>query len=266
MSSERETPDTESDEVRGEKPRARESNRPRKKAKRPKPPVPKTETEIDAPDRQTLAYLGVMCVVTLVLWGFARGACNYHPPRETRRPRAVKIEDLARDPKDAAIEVQQRLLQRDFKGALELSTGDAKKLVEDAQQKCESKPQDCALERGQRKKTVYTRGELLERNPAGAVVRVISVTPAGKETNIVKLERAGTIWKATSSTPDDGSFKAAPAMTIELKPTPAPSGSVVTGSVGPTVPTGSAPVTLKLAPPATAKPAPAPAPKPAASQ
>lgn len=259
MSSERETPDSESAEL-GEKPRAREATRPRKKAKRPKPPIPKTETAIDAPDRQTLAYLGVMCVVTLVLWGFARGACNYHPPRETRRPRAVKIEDLARDPKDAAIEMQQRLLQRDFAGALELVTGDAKKLVEDAKTKCESKPQDCALERGQRKKNVFTRGELLERNPGGAVARVISTTPTGKETNIVRLERAGTIWKVTSSVTDDGSFKAVPAMTVELRPGPVPPGSAVTGSAAAAA---SAPGTLKLGAPATAKPGPATAPKPA---
>ena len=238
MSTERETPDSESAEVRGEKPKAREANRPRKKAKRAKPPIPKTETEIDAPDRQTLAYLGVMCVVTLVLWGFARGACNYHPPRETRRPRAVKIEDLARDPKDAAIELQQRRLQRDFVGALELATGDAKALVEKEKAQCDAKPQDCALERGQRKKNVFTRAELLERNPGGAVARVISTTPTGKETNIVKLERAGSIWKANSIAADDGSFKATPATTIELTPTPAPSGAAAPGSAAPA---GSAP-------------------------
>jgi hypothetical protein len=244
MSSERETSDSESAELGGDKTKSREAMRAKKKAKRPKPPVPKTEAEIDAPDRQTLFMLGVMCVVTLVLWGFARGACNYHPPRETRRPRVVKTEELARDPKDAALEMQQRLLQRDFTGALELSAGDAQKLVEAAKKTCESKPQDCAMERQQRKKNVFTRAELLERNPGGATARVISTTPAGKETNILRLERAGTFWKVTSSKPDDGSFKAAIPTAVELTPMPATSGSAAPG--GSAAPVSSGKATLRL--------------------
>src|SRR5262245_50252265 len=94
----------------------------KKKKKRVKPPLPRTEREIDAPDRLTLLMLGVMGFMTIVLWAFARGGCNYHPPRETRRPRPVKTEELARDPKDAALEMQQRLIQYDFDGALELAT------------------------------------------------------------------------------------------------------------------------------------------------
>jgi hypothetical protein len=259
MSSERETSDSESAELGGDKPKSRESMRAKKKAKRPKPPVPKTEAEIDAPDRQTLFMLGVMCVVTLVLWGFARGACNYHPPRETRRPRVVKTEELARDPKDAALEMQQRLLQRDFTGALELSTGEARKLVEAAKAKCESKPQDCAMERQQGKKNIFTRAELLERNPGGATARVISTTPAGKQTNILKLERAGTFWKVNSSMPDDGSFKPATPTAIELTPTPATSVSAAPG--GSAAPTSSGKATLKFEQPGGVVKAPPAAPK-----
>ena len=79
------------DDTESKRPKRSSSARP-KKSKKPKPPIPQTESEIDAPDRLTLVVLGFMGVVTLVLWGFARGACNYHPPRETRRPRPVNIE------------------------------------------------------------------------------------------------------------------------------------------------------------------------------
>ena len=76
--------------------------------------------------------------MTLVLWGFARGACNYHPPRESRRPRVLKTEVLMRDPKSSAVELWQRLGSADFKGAAELTTGAATEEVKKEQAACEA--------------------------------------------------------------------------------------------------------------------------------
>jgi hypothetical protein len=239
----------------------RRRERPRK-SKRPKPPIPQTEAEIDAPDKLTLTMLGVMGLVTIALWLFARSACNYHPPRETRRPRVVKLEELAREPKGAALEMQQRLLQYDFDGALQLASGDAAREVEKAKAACQANTSDCATKRKLSEKGVLSAAALLERSPAGSVVRVTSNTPSGKQVSIVRLERAGSIWKVTSRVPDDGSFKAKPSEPIQLTPMPAGSAS------GAAAASGAGPQ-LRLVPrtanPATTAP-PAPAPAPTASQ
>jgi hypothetical protein len=253
--------------------RRRDRDRPRK-GKRPKPPIPTSEAEIDAPDKLTLSMLGVMALVTIVLWLFARAACNYHPPRETRRPRVVKTEELARDPKDAALEMQQRLLQLDYAGALELAKGEAAGAVEKAKADCAARAQACAMDKKRHEKTVESTAALLERTPTSATTRVTSVTPAGKQVSILKLERDAGIWKVVSRMPDDGSFKPAPrapeqgvTLTVPL------GGSAVAPGLGSAPPRASAapagsvqggsglPMRL-ITKPATAPAAPAPAPAP----
>jgi hypothetical protein len=208
----------------------------KKKAKRPKPPLPRTETEIDSPDRVTLLMLGIMGFMTIVLWAFAKGGCNYHPPRETRRPRAVKLEELARDPKDAALEMQQRLVQYDFDGALELTTGSAENDVKRRKADCATNVKACA-ESKKANERVATSAALLERDMASAVVRATSTT-APKQVNIVRLERNGPTWKVVSFAPDDGSFKPK-TPTLELGPGPL-------GAAPAAGPTGS--VSLKMVP------------------
>jgi hypothetical protein len=255
------------DDTETKRPKRSGSVRP-KKSKKPKPPIPQTEAEIDAPDRLTLVVLGFMGVVTLVLWGFARGACNYHPPRETRRPRPVKLEELAREPKDAAMEMQERLLHLDFAAAAELSTGDALAAVQKAKAECETKPQDCAMQRKNREKHVLSTPALLERQPTSAVVRVTSEVLGKKEANLLHVERAGQIWKVTKRLPDDPNYQpqgplplpagvqmlpsvpgsAAPAVSAITIPAPAPAGS------------GSATRTFVVKPPPGAAPAPAASP------
>jgi hypothetical protein len=188
----------------------RRRRRERARKKKTKAPVPTDERAIDAPDKLTLSMLGVMAIVTLSLWVFARAACNYHPPRETRRPRAVKLEDLARDPKDAALEMQQRLEQFDFDGALQLATGTVAAEVTKAKADCAAQMQSCAMKRQQREKNVNSTAALLERSTTAATVRVTTLIPGGKDTNLLRLERAGAIWKVNSRGPDDPNFKPAP--------------------------------------------------------
>jgi hypothetical protein len=188
----------------------RRRRRERAKKKKAKPYVPSDEREIDAPDKLTLSMLGVMAIVTLALWGFARAACNYHPPRETRRPRAMKIEELAREPKDAALEMQQRLAQYDFDGAAQLAAGDAAAEVAKAKAACAQQSAQCAMKRKQFEKNVDSAAALLERTATSATVRVTTLKPGGKEVTLAKLERQGPIWKVISRGPDDPNFKPAP--------------------------------------------------------
>jgi hypothetical protein len=218
-----ETDEDVSEEREADEERRERRDRPVKK-KKLRPPVPTDEREIDAPDRLTLTMLGVMAVVTLSLWVFARAGCNYHPPRETRRPRPVKLEELARDPKDAALEMQQRLTQLNFDGALELSTGDVAEAVKKAKADCAAKAQECAMKKKQAEHGVESMAALLERSSTDATVRVTTVRPGSKEVTLARLQHQGPIWKVVSRSPDDPNFKpkAPDAPTLQMLAAPPP--------------------------------------------
>jgi hypothetical protein len=243
----------------------------RKKKKRQKPPIPRTEREIDAPDRLTLFMLGVMCVMTVTLWAFAKGGCNYHPPRETKRPRPMKTEELARDPKDAALEMQQRLVTYNFDGALELVADAAEADVKKRKADCAAKVAQCAENKKKHERT-STVAALLERDMGSALVRATSVTPGGgKQANIHTLERRGPSWKVVSFKTDDGSYKPKAPAPTELMPVP--TGSAPTGSTPPgaaprghiEIPPPGSSATVKV-PIKVKQPAAAPPPAPAASK
>ena len=179
------------------------SDRPKKKKlKRPKPPIPKTEEEIDSPSKQTVGMLGVLGVLTIIMWAFARGACNYHPPKETRVPRVVTTEELAHDPKNAAIELQQRWLTHDFAGALELAGGDVTQQLQADRAACDAA---CLGARKSLEAKVLTSAVVLDANMMGAMVRVSSVgLPGSPKVYLMRMERAESIWKATARKADDG--------------------------------------------------------------
>jgi len=187
--------------------------RPKKKklkAKHPKPPIPRTEDEIDSPSKQTLGMLAVIGIMTVCMWLFARGGCNYHPPKETRDPRKVDLIDLARDPKDAALELQQRWATKSFGGALELAKPPLIDELKKQQQACDANPQ-CAQEASTLRSKVQSVSVLLERDPLKATARVTTYgASATPEKYIVRLEREQQMWKAVSREVDDGSFKPRP--------------------------------------------------------
>ncbi len=178
---------------------------PRKKKKRKvaKPIVRQlTEAEIQAPDRQTLVMLGALAGLSVTLWIFAHAGCNYHPPRETRRPRDVTTAELVREPKDAAIEFQQRLVTLNHAGALEIAAGPQLDVVKKQQAECAAQGAACVA----RKKTlssVITTAVVLERTPYNAKVKVTSHNlPGGPKTFLTLVERDPTGWKITSQVPD----------------------------------------------------------------
>ena len=203
----------------------------KKKAKRPKPPIPKTEEEIDSPSKMTVGMLGILGGMTVIMWALARGGCNYHPPKETRVPRVVTTEELARDPKNAAVELQQRWLTHDFAGATELATGEA---LQDLQRDKAACNAACLAEKKALAEKVLTSAVLLDANGLGATARVTSVgLPTGPKVFLLRMERAESIWKATLRKPDGTPLPPLPSTphdlpTIQFNPAlsaPAASGS-----------------------------------------
>jgi len=223
----------------GKKPAAAsESDRPKKKKlKRPKPPIPKTEEEIDSPSKMTVGMLGVLGVLTVIMWALARGGCNYHPPKETRVPRVVTTEELAHDPKNAAIELQQRWLTRDFAGAAELATGEVAQQLQQEKAACNAA---CLAEKKSLSEKVLTSAVILDANMMGATARVTSEgLPGNPKVFLLRMERADSIWKATLRKPDDGTplppLPASPhdMPTIQFTPPPsAPAGSASAAAPG----------------------------------
>ncbi|HVY29429.1 MAG TPA: hypothetical protein VHB79_22880 [Polyangiaceae bacterium] len=190
----------------------------KKKAKAPAPPPPMTEEEIDSPTKQTLGMLSVIGIMTMFMWIFARGGCNYHPPKETRDPRKVDLVDLARDPKDAALEFELRWSMKSWGGAMELAKGPMLEQVKQQQTTCDANP-NCAKRASELRATVQATAQLLERDMMQAVSRVITTGTGGApEKHIIRVERDGQIWKTVSREVDDGSFKPRPPQQMMLPP------------------------------------------------
>jgi hypothetical protein len=210
------------------------------------------ENQIGAPSSQTLVLLGVMAFSTLAMWGSARFACNAHPA-QTRKPRDVTTAELGKDPKDAALEMQQRWNSYDFKGALELAKGPVAEELQKAEAECEKNASDCESKRKAQKDKVLATAALLTRGPGSAKVRVVSRGGAtGEQTTVYALEQEGATWKVSQkgATPDP---VPAPTPTLAPQPTPsvsvAPPGPATAPSAG-FKPRPVAPKTAPKAPPA----------------
>jgi len=207
-----------------------------------------SEDQIRAPDKQTLVMLGALSALAIVLWAFAHAGCNYHPPRETRRPRDVKTAELVREPKDAAIEFQQRLLTLNYAGALEIAGGALAQTVKAQQGDCAPKDPKC-VERKKSLEKVITTAVVLERTPFNARVRVTTHRlPGGAKTFLSLVERDSTGWKVTAQVPDGPDAKLPPpSLTPAVDATP-PHGMLMNA---PTSTTASAAAPAASAAPAT---------------
>lgn len=220
---------------------------------------PLTEAEINVPDMQTLIMLGVLSAMALMLWVFAHAGCNYHPPRETRRQRDVTTAELTREPKDAAIEFQHRLLTSNYKGALELAAGPLSESVKKAQAECDANKAACAAKKKGLTEAI-TAAVVIERTPLNAKVRITTYRlPTGDQTFLALVERDPSGWKITAHIPDaPGATLPPPSLTpsqpIRMEIAPA-------GSANPhALPAGSGnPHVLQLVPAGSAAPKAAPA-------
>lgn len=214
------------------------------------------ESSIGAPSRQTLVMLGVMALATLTMWGTAKFACNAHPA-QTRKPREVSTQELSRDPKDAALEMQQRWNSYNFMGALELAKGKMAEELEKAQTDCEKDKAACDAKRKEAGEKTLATAVLLDRGPTSAKVRVSSRGGALGEQSIVYLvEQEGSNWKVSGRTTADGPRLA-----------PTTSGALPTLVAPPPSSAGEAPARPKLRiprPPGPGAPGAPPAPTPPA--
>jgi hypothetical protein len=123
------------------------------------------EDKLDAPSRQTLWMLGVVCASTLVMWAMGRLACNYHVPGESLTPRALTFEDRSRTSKDAALEFAFAVESGDFKTASELVDGAAKTKLSELEKGCS----DCAARKA-KKDSILMVGTVLADNGSEAYV------------------------------------------------------------------------------------------------
>jgi hypothetical protein len=123
------------------------------------------EDKLDAPSRQTLLMLGVVCASTLIMWAMGRLACNYQVPGESLTPRALSFEERSRTSKDAALEFAFALECGDFATAGQLVEGSAKAKLSELEKGCS----DCAS-RKQKKDSILMVGTVHADNGTEAYV------------------------------------------------------------------------------------------------
>ncbi|MBX3183365.1 MAG: hypothetical protein KIT72_03640 [Polyangiaceae bacterium] len=174
----------------GERPR-RKRTRAGVKKKRRQEHVPATEAELNTPDRATTYMLASVVAATLILWAFARTACNFAPP-EPDRHRVAEADVIAKEPRGAGVEYELRLRERHFDIAARLATGSAAEAASKAKEACGA---SCTpLERG----AVLCQGTILSRDATSASLRVRCEQDGKEDFHQLALTREGTLWRVTS--------------------------------------------------------------------
>ncbi|MCC6217521.1 MAG: hypothetical protein IT376_21870 [Polyangiaceae bacterium] len=199
---------------------------------------PATEAALDSPNRQTLGMLGAVVIATLGMWVFAQKSCNLHPA-ETRKPRELAVAQLTREPKNAALELQQRWSGYDFAGASELARGEVRAQIEKDAAGCGGDA--CSRQRGELADATLARSVLVTRNATQAVVRVEVLRGIGSPgTYLVTLELEGTTWVAVRHVKDSGA--AVPSLGGEgpTEPSPPASAGETPGATSAASPPGAA--------------------------
>ncbi len=153
---------------------------------------PLDEKKINAPSRQDLVMLGVICVATLIFWAAGRAACNYQVPGESLTPRRVSLEERTRTPKHVGIEFAQTLSGGDFDIARQLARGEALAFVKKDEQSC-----GACTERKNASGELLSVGTVLKSNSVDSIVSV-RTTGSGTETvRVLGIEREGRKWFVT---------------------------------------------------------------------
>jgi hypothetical protein len=166
------------------------------------PALPRTERELNSPNPLTLGMLGVIFLATFLPWVAAKVACNVReaPPRD---PPELSADVLSKQPKDAALELQQRAATGHYREAAELAKGDAAKELLEADARCQSDPKPCEALRA-RAGQIATRAVLVGRGPLLAEARAESTVGDKTERYVMKLEADGGRWYVTSRQPYPG--------------------------------------------------------------
>jgi hypothetical protein len=147
--------------------------------------------------------LGAVAATTVVLWGAARFACNAHPPgSKAARPAPISV--VAREPKGAAIELQQRWTEYQFAGALELARDEVADQLKKDLESCEADLPACEAKREKLDGKVLSVGELLSQEGRTAKVRVKTTADGETNTYLLDLKREGNQWKVVKRSPEAG--------------------------------------------------------------
>jgi hypothetical protein len=179
--------------------------------------APRTEQELNSPNPLTLRLLGVIFLGTFLPWVAAKVACNVREA-PVREPPELPLAVLSRQPKDAAIELQQLVASGQYRQASELAKGDLAAELRAADEQCQKAPQPCEALRA-RASHVATRAVLVGRGPLQAEARAESEVDGKTERFVLRLETDGTRWYVTSRTPYPGDLLT-PVPVISLTPAP----------------------------------------------
>lgn len=202
-----------------------------------KPALPRTERELNSPNPLTLRMLGVIFLGTFLPWVAAKVACNVReaPPRD---PPELPVDVLSKQPKDAALELQQRAATGHYREAAELAKGDAAKELLDADARCQSDPKPCQALRAEANR-IATRAVLVGRGPLLAEARAESTVGDKTERYVMKLEADGGRWYVTSRAPYPGDLltpvpviNVTPGLPPTIAAPAAPSAGGAAGSAG----------------------------------
>lgn len=168
------------------------------------------ENVIDAPSKNTLVILGVICAATLIMWAAGRAACNYHVPGESLTPRATTLEERTFTPKGVATEFVQAIHGGDFATARLLAVGEARAFVEAEAKSC---PGECAT-RSQHRASLQSVVVVQRGNLVDHYVSTRTQGPAVSE-HLLEIERDAKAWRVTRVLEKGAPFP-------ELKPDPTP--------------------------------------------
>jgi len=159
-----------------------------------RPTGPLDEQAINAPDKQTLIMLSVLCLTTLIMWGAGRAACNYSVPGESLTPRSVTLKERTATPKGLGLELAQALAGGDFSTAEKLVRGEARAQVSEEKAACGS-----CEERKKRQGELLSVSTVVRANSLDSLVSVETTgAPEGKKTRLFRVEREERVWKATA--------------------------------------------------------------------
>jgi hypothetical protein len=163
------------------------------------PPIPETEEALNIPKPQTVGMLGAMSTLTLICWFAARLACNAHPD-QVREPKHFSTKDLAADPKNAAFEFHHSFQTGDFETALDLASGEVRKMVEAKLVECESKPDECEDNRAKLAGSIKSTAKVLEEVGGRSTVELVSFYSKQLEPKTFQftVEKQGDFYRVTT--------------------------------------------------------------------
>jgi hypothetical protein len=156
---------------------------------------------VDSPKMQTLALLTIVAVLTVILWGSAKLACN-SKTASARPPLKLGTAELAKDPKNAAFELQQHWAMHDYARVRILAKGKVLTELDDAARRC-AQDSSCEHARKELEGHVKSVATLLTRSATAATVRVKTYgAEGGAQVYLLDLVPEDGLWKVTSRQPE----------------------------------------------------------------